>query len=146
MMSLRSCFRIPVLLVLLVLGSSCTRQENLRPDCMIDTGPCVRTVEGLTVILDITPRPVRAMRDVVFEVRLRRDGEPANGAAREVDLTMPGMKMGENRVLLRRRGGDLYQGRGVFVRCPSGQTLWRASVLVDLGDHEARAEYLLDVP
>ena len=45
-----------------------------------------------------------------------------------IDLGMPGMAMGPNRVLLKRIGHNTYEGQGVMVRCPSGQRTWKATV------------------
>jgi hypothetical protein len=65
-----------------------------------------------------------------------------------IDLGMPGMAMGPNRVLMKRVdnntsrvdnntsrvGSNTYEGQGVIVRCPSGQRTWKATVtLPDAG-------------
>ena len=129
-----------------MLPLACKTQESLRPDCAVNEGSCVRNVNGLAVTLDISPKPVRAMQDLSFEVRLERDGRPAGANSVEVDLAMPGMQMGENRVRLQKVRHGLFQGRGVVVRCPSGQMLWKASVIV-IGDGPVvTADFLLEVP
>jgi hypothetical protein len=130
----------------LLLSLSCSKREDLRPDCIINAGPCVKAVEGLTVALDIIPRPVRAMRDLSFDVQLERGGRPAEATGVEVDLTMPGMQMGENRVQLRRLRDGLFRGKGVILRCPSGQALWKASVIVTAGGRVTTADFLLEAP
>ena len=98
------------------------QQEAARPDCAISAGPC--TANGLT--LELTPRPVRAMADVVFTVA----GPFPEGATGTIALGMPGMYMGENRVRLARLPDGRLQGHGVFVRCPSGGHTWSAAVAV----------------
>ena len=134
------------LAVLLILSLSCTRRDRAAPDCFINVGPCVRFVEGLTVTLDISPRPVRAMQDLAFSVQLKHGSQVVRDGEVAVDLTMEGMKMGENRVRLRRGEDGTYRGRGVIVRCPSGQTLWKASVIIDQTERVTNADFLLEVP
>ena len=129
-----------------MLSLACTTQEGLRPDCAINEGSCVKDVNGLSVNLDISPKPVRAMQELSFDVRVERGGRPAGANSVDVDLSMPGMQMGENRVRLRQVRHGLFQGRGVIVRCPSGQTLWKASVIVTESRRVATADYLLEVP
>ena len=108
-------------------------------DCDIQTGPCVKTVEGVEVRLDITPRPVEAMKDLTFRVGLKNgllESDPY------IDLGMPAMEMGPNRVSLKPVDPATYEGKGVIVRCKSGKRTWRATVtLPGLG----RAEYIFDV-
>lgn len=100
------------------------------PDCDISAGPCERLLEaaGARVMLEITPRPVRAMTDLTFTVGARRGVFQVNDVDADISLTMPGMYMGENRVRLAPLGAGLYQGRGVIVRCPSGRRTWAAEV------------------
>lgn len=95
--------------------------------CDIDAGPCIATVaDGGTVSFEITPRPVRTMKDLLFTLRFDARSDPA---AEEVllHLDMPGMYMGENRVRLRRAKEGVYSGAGIIVRCPSGRRIWRAA-------------------
>ncbi len=47
-----------------------------------------------------------------------------------VDLSMPGMYMGENRVMLKRSPDGTYSGKGVIPKCRSGRRLWKATVTV----------------
>jgi hypothetical protein len=134
---------LPLAVLLLSLLAACTEQEA--PDCPIDAGPCSRIVEGVTVTFDLVPKPVRAMRELEFSVLLAKDGDPVVNAAVTVDLTMPGMDMGENRIRLMPRPGGRYAGKGVIVRCPSGSTLWRAAVIIDRGGRAATAAFLFEV-
>ena len=82
------------------------------------------------VTLSISPWPARAMRELSFAVEL-----PGYSGASppHVDLSMPGMEMGRNRVLLARGRDGIYRGTGTFVRCASGRTGWEATVSVPDG-------------
>jgi hypothetical protein len=97
-------------------------------DCPIDAGPCIGTVENLQVSFEITPRPVRTMTDLVFRVEALSGGMSLDDGEVAVDLAMPGMVMAENRVILSRIDGGIYEGRGAIVRCPSGGKEWKATV------------------
>ena len=96
-------------------------------DCDIQSGGCSKQINGRMVHLEILPKPVKAMTDLVFQVEI--SGDPLSEAP-FIDLGMPGMKMGPNRVLLEKKTTDLYEGRGVIVRCPSGKTIWQATVML----------------
>jgi hypothetical protein len=65
------------------------------------------------------------MIDLTFRLTL-------SGAAREkppfIDLDMPDMFMGYNRVYLAAERPGVYSGNGVIVRCPSGIPTWKATV------------------
>ena len=59
-----------------------------------------------------------------------------------IDLNMPAMNMGTNRVLLKVLGQGVYEGRGVIVRCISGKKTWRARVILpDIG----ATDFIFDV-
>lgn len=79
------------------------------------------------VFLDISPKPVRAMRELVFTVEL--PGEPLPGTP-WIELAMRGMTMPPNRVDLSADGNGRYRGKGMVVRCPSGGRTWTATVHV----------------
>jgi nitrogen fixation protein FixH len=82
------------------------------------------------VTLSISPWPPRAMRELTFAVETpgySGDSPP------HVDLSMPGMEMGRNRVLLARGRDGIYRGTGTFVRCASGRKGWEAAVSVPDG-------------
>jgi len=136
-----------LLLCLVVMGIAlCSSSGGARAqgapaavDCVIQTGPCTKTLADGTVTLDITPKPVRAMRDLTFTVtfsRVKAAHDPV------IDLGMPGMIMGPNRVILKRAGDTTYQGTGVIVRCPSGRRTWKATVSVP---GTGSAEFVFDV-
>ena len=91
--------------------------------------------------LAVTPRPVKAMQDLLFQVTFSAK-LPPNTMLPYIDLGMPGMKMGPNRVQLKSAGNDTYEGRGVIVKCPSGRRTWRATVTFpDLG----QTDFIFDV-
>lgn len=105
-------------------------KQGSRLPCDLDLGPCVAGLgeAAADLAFDISPKPVKTMAPLEFTVAL-----PAGFAAvREitVDLTMPGMYMGENTVRLRPSGEGLWKGEGTIVRCPSGRKAWRAEITV----------------
>ncbi len=104
----------------------------------IHAGPVSGDAGGQAVILEILPRPVRAMRALSFAVTL----PGATGGAPRIDLGMPGMRMPPNRVDLRRGPDGIYRGTGTIVRCGSGKRTWSATVTVPGG---ARAVFTFDV-
>ncbi len=106
----------------------------------IHSGPVTAFAGGQAVILDVSPRPVRAMRELTFSVET-----PGTGASREaprIDLAMPGMRMPPNRVDLRRGADGIYRGKGTIVRCGSGRRTWTATVTFADG---TRAVFTFDV-
>lgn len=102
-------------------------------NCDLHSGPCVQSFSGYTVTFEVTPRPVKAMQDLSFRVTL--DGKlPEISGSPYIDLGMPGMNMGPNRVQLKSADNVTYEGRGVIVRCPSGRRIWQATItLPDVG-------------
>jgi hypothetical protein len=95
--------------------------------CDAHKGVCSQTLGATTVSLEISPRPVKAMQDLVFKVVLSGSPQPESPY---IDLGMPGMKMGPNRVELKENGAGTYEGRGVIVRCKSGRRTWFANVTI----------------
>jgi hypothetical protein len=108
-------------------------------NCQAHKGPCSLPLGNETVTLEITPRPVTAMQDSAFKVTISGN-LPAQ--APYLDLGMPAMKMGPNRVLLKPAGNGTYTGKGVIVRCKSGRRTWFANVIVP-GTGEAK--FVFDV-
>jgi hypothetical protein len=108
-------------------------------NCDVHKGTCTQKLQNTDIILDISPKPVRAMTDLKFTITLTSKqgvSEPF------IDLGMPGMKMGPNRVLLKSNGEGVYSGTGTIVRCPSGKRIWQATVTVpDMGS----VEFIFDV-
>jgi len=93
----------------------------------------------MTVTLDILPKPVKAMKDLKFQVTV--SGAKRLRAA-HIDLGMPGMDMGPNRVELRAVKDNVYEGEGVIVRCPSGRRTWKAVVVLP---ETGKVEFFFDV-
>lgn len=102
------------------------RRVTARAACDLAAGPCTRSLDGGgEVVVDIGPRPIRTMREITVRVEVR----PAPTATRvAVSFSMPGMEMGENRVVLDRVGPGAFQGKAVLVRCPSGRREWLVGV------------------
>jgi len=96
-------------------------------NCDAHKGICSQSSGDLTVSLEIVPRPVKAMQDLVFKVSIK-GASPAQQP--HIDLGMPAMKMGPNQVSLKPTGPGTYEGSGVIVRCPSGKRTWFANVIV----------------
>ena len=114
------------------------KSQDLR-NCNIQEGSCALYLSDLKVTLDIHPKPVKAMKDLTFRVTL--SGEQLSSPP-YIDLGMPGMKMGPNRVDLKKVGEGIYEGVGVIVRCSSGRRTWRATVMFpDLGE----VKFIFDV-
>jgi hypothetical protein len=110
-----------------------------RVECDVHAGPCRTHISGTRVSLDIEPKPVKAMHDLTFTVTFAGE-KPV--AAPYIDLGMPGMNMGRNRVILKPAGELVYRGEGVIVRCPSGRRTWKAKVTVpEVGS----VEFVFDV-
>ena len=108
-------------------------------NCSLHDGACSLSLPGLEVTLDIRPKPVKAMQDLVFKVSLAGEG---SDQAPYIDLEMPGMKMGPNRVILEKISRTVYEGKGVIVRCPSGSRTWQATVTVP---GKGKADFIFDV-
>lgn len=104
-----------------------TFRESGQPGVREPSGPFVSVSEGQKVLLDIAPKPVKAMRELTFSVELpgyRGTGSPW------LDLGMPGMRMPPNRVILAKEVDGRYSGKGILVRCPAGMRTWTATVNV----------------
>jgi YtkA-like len=120
--------------------------QDTQSDCRIDAGPCTKTTGILTVSFDIAPKPVKAMGELTFTVTVKERGKPVKDASLLIDLTMPGMYMGRNVVRLTHSSGGVYEGKGVIVRCPSGGTLWQASVVIQHAEKKSVVSYTFEVP
>ncbi len=98
-------------------------------NCDISKTDCTQPLGDIDVTLSIKPQPVKAMEDLNFQVTLK--GASATPESLPyIDLGMPGMNMGPNRVMLKPSSKDSYEGSGLIVRCPSGRTIWQATVTV----------------
>jgi hypothetical protein len=99
----------------------------------IHSGPCTKHTAGRTVVLEINPRPVRHMAELTFTVTVTPGTDIPSTLT--LDLTMPGMYMGKNQVMLQKKRTGTWEGKGVIVRCMSGRKLWQATIVsADLGN------------
>ncbi len=89
--------------------------------------------------LTITPQPVRAMKPLHFQVIVKGDGDPQSVM---VDLSMPEMYMGMNQVTMKKSSPSVYKGVGIIPICPTGLTLWQASVIID---NQVAGDFFFDV-
>ena len=96
-------------------------------DCDIQNTSCTKSLSGFLVTLDIHPKPVTAMTDLVFTVIIKGEIE---GNPPYIDLGMPGMDMGPNRVHLKEVAEGKYEGTGIIVRCKSGRRTWKATITI----------------
>ena len=108
-------------------------------NCDIQHTSCTQELSDTQVVLDISPKPVKAMSDLKFRIILTGK-QPV--APPYIDLGMPGMKMGPNRVPLKSVGNGVHEGTGIIVRCPSGKKVWKAMVTVP---NMGTAEFIFDV-
>jgi len=126
----------------LVIGTTCVNTVlagTATINCQAHEGACSLPLMGQTITLEILPRPVTAMKTSTFHVTL---SGPTPGQAPYIDLGMPAMKMGPNRVQLKPIGNGSYKGQGVIVRCKSGRRTWFANVVIpDLGE----VKFIFDV-
>jgi hypothetical protein len=132
--------------VLLCGAQQISASQTTQPDCRFDAGPCVRTAGALSVVLDIAPKPLKVMRELTFTVTVKDKDQPVKDATILINLSMPGMFMGENIVRLAHRADGVYDGTGVIIRCPSGGKIWQASVAIERGEKKTVANYVFEVP
>ena len=127
------------LFVIFAFFSDAPMAMEATPECDIHTATCQKSIGNRSVELDIQPKPVTAMKDSTFRVTI--SGAPLTDPP-YIDLGMPGMKMGPNRVTLKNTGPTTFEGTGVIVRCKSGKRIWRATItLPDIGT----ADFTFDV-
>lgn len=110
-------------------------------NCDLHAGPCIQSFSENTVTLEVTPRPIKALQNLSFKVTLTGK-QSKSPKTPYIDLGMPGMNMGPNRVQLKSAGSNSYEGRGIIVKCPSGRRTWQATVTIpDAG----QTEFIFDV-
>jgi len=126
-------------LLIMMLSTMPVFAGSAKINCQAHEGPCKLPLGKETITLEITPRPVTAMQESFFNVKITGN-QPAK--APYLDLGMPAMKMGPNRVMLKADGNGSYTGKGVIVRCKSGRRTWFANVVVP-GAGEAK--FVFDV-
>ena len=125
--------------ILLMLLVSCSDGAEHAADCVMDQGSCSKKTGQTEIIFDITPKPVKAMRTLMFAVTIKGGKSPETPL---LGLSMPGMYMGKNEVLLRKSSDGTFTGTGIIPRCPSGKRLWQAGVEIP-GD--GRVSYTFNV-
>jgi len=144
---LSTCLAAAGLLVYLMSGSPHHAKQTplgVIRNCDIQNGPCTQPIGDGSATLEILPRPVRAMTDLTFHLTLAlgsvedstQQGEPF------IDLDMPDMFMGYNRIHLTRETSGVWSGTGVIVRCPSGIPTWKAVLTVP---NAGEAVFVFDV-
>ena len=137
-----TCIGVAVICGLFLSGMISARPADAsgaKINCDAHAGACTQTIGDVTVSMEITPRPVKALTDLMFQVTLSGSD---SAAASHIDLGMPAMKMGPNRVMLKSTGPGKYEGRGVIVKCKSGRRTWYA--IVNIPDH-GEAMFVFDV-
>lgn len=135
-----------VLLLIILAGSSCTKKKRKAPPvCEVNSTTCSSTLEdGTTVTFSIEPRPVRSMALLKFDVGVA--GGPGSPSNISLDFKMPAMYMGENKVALTSSSGGHFVGTGTIVKCPTGDRLWDAAVLVQrAGQPDAIVHFRFEV-
>lgn len=131
--TLSVCFLTLFVYTLAVCAAMAADKYRKLVNCDAHSGTCKQRLNELDVILEISPRPVKAMQDLRFNLTLSGSTQ-APSATPYIDLGMPGMNMGPNRVILKPVGQGMYAGQGIIVRCPSGRRIWQATVTVpDIG-------------
>lgn len=144
---LRRLLRIllPAAVCFLTAADAAWSDDAILPDCRIDEGFCEKSVRSLRVSFELSPKPVKAMRELLFSVTIRDAVSPVPDASVQVSLTMPGMVMGTNIVMLQHKGNGIYEGKGVIVRCPSGKKIWKADVAVRRAGRTTTVPFLIEV-
>lgn len=112
-MVIKTTLFMAILLIVICPSASGAEKKPDRFDCDVHAGPCSGSLEDIQVTLDVKPKPVKAMKDLTFTVHFVGAKIVAQPY---IDLGMPGMNMGRNRVSLKRIKESLYQGTGVIVR------------------------------
>jgi hypothetical protein len=139
-------------IVAIMLTLSCSRPHDAAgTDCRIDKNPCMKTIipGGVTAVFDIRPKPVKMMSALFFNLSLSKGDRPMADADVLLHLTMPGMYMGEHKVVMSNKGGGTYEGSSVIPRCPSGRRIWKAAFIINEANNGSSgpitAEYTFEV-
>lgn len=124
-----------------------SRSHSTKTDCDINSGPCTKTIEhdSIQVILDINPKPVSPMKELLFSIIIKEGEIAVADAGVSLDLTMPGMFMGVNRPVLSHIKDGRYEGKGIIPVCPHGGELWKAEVTVERDGRSATVSYIFEV-
>ncbi len=121
----RLIFRISLLILIFLFA--CSKEQTDEDVCDFEKRPCINRTGNIEVMLDIEPKPLQAFRETAFIVTIRGERLPDELL---LDLSMPGMYMGKNEVVLKRTENNKYKGTGVIPRCPSGKTIWQADIFI----------------
>ncbi len=119
-------FSIPIMFFLAI--AACSMGKGPAADCDPHADSCTKSAGEYVVTLDIMPKPVVHMKELAFDVSF--EGKSPEADILVLDLSMPGMDMGKNRVELEKSMDSHYRGTGIIVRCASGKTLWKATLLL----------------
>jgi hypothetical protein len=128
-----------------LLGALVFRYERKEDSFVTDPQPVlsldenVASMQNETVRFIVAPQPVRAMKPLFFHVILHNGGDPQSVM---VDLSMPNMYMGMNQVTMKASNPGVYEGMGIIPVCPTGLTLWQASVIID---NQVAGNFFFDV-
>lgn len=122
-----------------IVSTAAARDAEAETECDIHEGPCSLELDGRSVELEISPKPVEAMKDLTFTVEVTG---PALSDPPHIDLDMPDMEMGPNRVEMKKQEENTYTGTGLIVKCPSGKKTWQAVVTIP---GTGKAEFVFDV-
>ncbi|MDI6801830.1 MAG: FixH family protein [Thermodesulfovibrionales bacterium] len=142
-------FLLPLAIILVFFSNSCARHpvNDIKTDCAINAGACIKTigVDDIRAMFDVNPKPVKTMKELVFNINIKKGEVPVEDAMVSLNLTMPGMFMGINKPALTHKGKGRYEGKGVIPRCPSGLKIWKADVTIERGERVASGSYTFEV-
>lgn len=120
-------FRGIITSVILIFLFACSSEEKEKDICYFKK-PCIKKTGNVEVMLDIEPKPLQTLRETEFIVTISGSDKIPDKLL--LDLTMPGMFMGKNQVILKKIDKNKYSGKGIIPRCPSGKTLWQADIFI----------------
>ncbi len=83
-------------------------------ECEINKGACIKKINSVEIIFDISPKPVKAMEELRFSVRIKGLETSKLTQHIKIDLNMPGMHMGKNQVILKKISDNDYSGKGII--------------------------------
>jgi hypothetical protein len=116
-----------IILLLFVLLLSAYAVICSAVECEVSHGACIAVSGNTMATLDISPKPVKAMKELFFRVTIK--GTKIKAPLLLV-LSMPGMYMGRNEVLLKQVPDGSFIGSGIIPRCPTGKKLWQADIAI----------------
>lgn len=120
-----------LLTIYMLLVVACAEHDEGQEPCRFDEGPCVKKVNSREFILETNPAPPQAFKETTFILSIKDGGVKSDEII--LNLSMPGMYMGKNQIILKRNGKDTFTGKGIIPRCPSGKTLWQAELTMPDG-------------